>query len=165
MIDPNLAEKDHRCTMQRQGLFYRLSLWLVFTITMAFPAYADDDHVNIIDELTVWYAAHTDAMARDDATALVDAALAPDVRIALKAFDIEQNKREYLESFDGWQDAIEGGLVAPRVERVEGRVASVVVCYVFEDNAVLNRETVTFNDDMQITLLIAEQLSEACTDL
>ncbi|MEM9999706.1 MAG: hypothetical protein AAF940_02390 [Pseudomonadota bacterium] len=150
--------------MQRQGLYYRLSLWLVFTITMAFPAYADDD-VNIIDELTVWYAAHTDAMARDVATGLVDAALAPDVRITLEAFDIEQNKSEYLESFDGWQDAIEGGLVAPRVERVDGRVASVLVCYVFEDNVVLNRETVTFNDDMQIAALIAEQLAENCADL
>lgn len=150
--------------MRRQGLFQCLSVLLVFIFGMVFPAQADDD-INIVDELTVWYAAHTDAMGRDVATGLVDAALAPDVQITLEAFNIEQNKGEYLDSFDGWQDAIEGGLVAPRVERVDGRVASVVVCYVFEDNAVLNRETVTFNDDMQITSLIAEQLAENCADL
>ena len=150
--------------MRRQGLLQRLGVLLVFIFGIVFPAQADDD-INIVDELTVWYAAHTDAMARDVATGLVDAALAPDVQITLEAFNIEQNKGEYLDSFDGWQDAIEGGLVAPRVERVDGRVASVVVCYVFEDNAVLNRETFTFNVDMQITSLIAEQLAENCADL
>ncbi|MEO1748955.1 MAG: hypothetical protein AAFR27_10145 [Pseudomonadota bacterium] len=117
---------------------------------------------NIYDELTIWYAAHADGIAFVASNDAVNAALAPMVMIELKSLDIVQNKAEYLDSFEVWREAIEGGLVAHRVDAVEGSIAYVTVCYVFEGNSSLTNETIAFNDDMQITSLVSEELADSC---
>ncbi|MEL6920948.1 MAG: hypothetical protein AAFO77_07950 [Pseudomonadota bacterium] len=123
---------------------------------------ADADKLNLIDELAVWYAAHSDGFDRDASVGAVDAALAPDATIVLTALDITQTKSDYLDSFEGWRDAIEGGIVAHRVDENDGSRAVVTVCYTFESSAVMNRETIVFNPDLQITELVAEQIAENC---
>jgi len=136
---------------------------LVFVaVVYASPAWAQPTKINIYDELTVWYAAHADGLASSAAQDAVNAALAPTAMIELKSLALIQNKAEYLESFEGWQEAIEGGLVAHRIDAVEGSAARVTVCYVFEGNSSLTKETIVFNDDLQIASLVALELADSC---
>ncbi|MEM1375950.1 MAG: hypothetical protein AAGG69_01035 [Pseudomonadota bacterium] len=146
-------------------MFVQLSRAVVASVFLSPAAFAlDVDQLNAVDELTVWYAVHADAIDPSIASAMVDEALAPCAAIELRAFDISQNKTEYLESFGGWRDAIEGGLVSHRIESNDGSNAVVLVCYTFQNNAVLNRETFAFNPDMQITSLVAEEVADNCNE-
>ena len=149
--------------MTMNALFRQMLHAVVFLLaSVCTIVFAAEEKANIVDELTVWYAAHGDGFQKDAALDAVNAALAPDVNIELKAFDVVQNKSGYLESFDGWRDTVEGGLVAHRVDSIDGLSASTTVCYVFVGNSSLNREMFTFNDDLQIVAFMSEELADNC---
>lgn len=86
-----------------------------------------------------WYAALQRADRQD-----LDALLAPEATISITDLDIIQNRSEFLDSLDEWQDAIAGGTIRHRVEAFNAANATVLVCYTFPNNAALVRETFTF---------------------
>jgi hypothetical protein len=83
-----------------------------------------------------WYA----ALETVDRTAF-EALIADDALITLNDLETDQNKREFIESLDEWQDAMQGASIRHRFETATEDSASVLVCYKFPDNETLSRET------------------------
>jgi Domain of unknown function (DUF4440) len=103
----------------------------LFMVT--FPAPAQETAEAVVEK---WYA----ALASADRQAF-EAIIADDAIITLKDLETDQNKREFIESLDEWQDAMQGAAIRHKVEASTAGTASVLVCYSFPDNETLGRET------------------------
>lgn len=88
-----------------------------------------------------WYAA---LQAAD--RAVFEAIIADDAVITLNDLGTEQNKREFIASLDEWEDAVQGASIRHRIETATADSASVLVCYTFPGNEVLERETFRVTD-------------------
>ena len=67
--------------------------------------------------------------------------IADEAVITLNDLETDQNKREFIESLDEWQDAMRGASIRHSIETSAPDTASVLVCYKFPDNETLGRET------------------------
>ncbi|WP_192249670.1 DUF4440 domain-containing protein [Mesorhizobium silamurunense] len=96
-------------------------------------ARADDSAV-----IERWYS----ALLAADRTEL-SALLADDARMTLEDLGIVQNKQEFIDSIDQWQDAVAGAAIRHRIEKSENGETTVLACYDFPENDTLMRETFT----------------------
>jgi Domain of unknown function (DUF4440) len=83
-----------------------------------------------------WYA----ALEKADGAAF-ETLIADDAVITLSDLETDQNKREFIESMDEWQDAMQGASIRHKIENSTTDTASVLVCYAFPGNETLGRET------------------------
>jgi SnoaL-like domain len=83
-----------------------------------------------------WYAA-LEAVDR----AAFEALIADEAVITLNDLETDQNKREFIESLDEWQDAMQGASIRHKIETSTAETATVLVCYTFPGNETLGRET------------------------
>jgi hypothetical protein len=83
-----------------------------------------------------WYA----ALEKADRAAF-EALIADDAVITLNDLETDQNKREFIDSMDEWQDAMRGASIRHKIESASPESASVLVCYTFPGNDTLGRET------------------------
>jgi hypothetical protein len=83
-----------------------------------------------------WYAA-LEAVDR----AAFQEIISDDAVITLTDLETDQNKREFIESLDEWQDAMHGASIRHKTETATPETASVLVCYKFPGNETLGRET------------------------
>jgi hypothetical protein len=122
-------------------------------IALALPVHADDNA--IVDR---WYA----ALLAADRARLSDL-LADDARIRLEDLGIEQNKTEFIASMDEWETAVAGAAIRHRIDKSEGGVVTVIVCYDFPANDLLTRETFATTGE-QITASSQGTIAESCDD-
>lgn len=112
--------------------FTRSLACLVFLFWVAPTASAQDDNTRTIDK---WYAALT-AVDRGSFEMLIsDRAV-----IKLEDIGVEQNKAEFIESLDEWEDAMKGATIRHQIVGQNGNMLSVNACYTFSGNENLNRE-------------------------
>ncbi len=109
-------------------LFTALALCALST-----ASFAADGAEAIVEK---WYVA-LEAVDR----AAFEAIIADDAVITLNDLETDQTKREFIESLDEWQDAMQGASIRHKIETSTADAASVLVCYTFPDNETLGRET------------------------
>ncbi|RWB18604.1 MAG: nuclear transport factor 2 family protein [Mesorhizobium sp.] len=112
---------------------FRSVLAAVALLFSLLAARADDSA--IIDR---WYS----ALLAADRTEL-SALLADDARMTLEDLGVVQNKQEFIDSIDQWQDAVAGAAIRHRIEKSENGETTVLACYDFPENDTLMRETFT----------------------
>jgi hypothetical protein len=103
-----------------------------------------------------WYAALLTA-DRDTLAEL----LADDARISLDDPDVIQDKQEFLDSMDEWENAVTGASIRHRVEKQDEGVTTVMVCYDFPDNRMLMQETFAVSDG-RITASSQAEVADNC---
>lgn len=103
-----------------------------------------------------WY----DALLKADRGVLAEL-LSDDARISLDDLDIVQNKEEFLESMDEWENAVAGGTIRHRLEKEEDGVATVIVCYDFPGNRMLMQETFAISEG-RITASSQAEVADTC---
>lgn len=91
--------------------------------------------------------------------------LADNAQIELKDFDITQSKDEFVESLDIWEDAIENGSIAFKIDEDASSEENITtkVCYKFPSNELMTIETFMFDDGM-IIKSIQETIADDCSD-
>jgi hypothetical protein len=109
-------------------LFAALALCALSTASLA-----AEDAEAIVEK---WYLA-LEAVDR----AAFENIIADNAVITLTDLETDQTKREFIESLDEWQDAIQGASIRHKIETATADTASVLVCYTFPDNETLGRET------------------------
>ncbi len=103
-----------------------------------------------------WYAALLTA-DRDTLAEL----LSDDARISLDDLDVIQDKQEFLDSMDEWENAVAGASIRHRVEKQDEGVTTVMVCYDFPDNRMLMQETFAVSDG-RITASSQAEVADNC---
>lgn len=103
-----------------------------------------------------WYAALLTA-DRDKLAEL----LSDDARISLDDLDVIQDKQEFLDSMDEWENAVAGASIRHRVEKQDEGVTTVMVCYDFPDNRMLMQETFAVSDG-RITASSQAEVADNC---
>lgn len=91
--------------------------------------------------------------------------LAEDAKIELKDYDIMQSKEEFVDALDAWEDAIENGTIAYKIEEDASSDDNITtkVCYKFPSNELMTIETFEFEDGL-IIKSVQETVSEDCSD-
>lgn len=91
--------------------------------------------------------------------------LADDAQIELKDYDITQSKEEFVEALDNWEDAIESGSIAFKIDEDASSEENITtkVCYKFSSNELMTVETFEFNEGM-IIKSVQETIAEDCAD-
>lgn len=91
--------------------------------------------------------------------------LAEDALIELKDYDVMQNKEEFVDALDAWEDAIENGTIAYKIEEDTSNDDNITtkVCYKFPSNELMTIETFEFEDGL-IKKSVQETVSEDCSD-
>lgn len=120
-------------------------------------------------ELEVWY----QALMTTDRAVIADL-LADDVMFDLQDLGISQNRDEYIDSLDSWEDAIEGGSINFKFDWMESHdldKAVALVCYHFESGPMIAKEIFTivngkFTQSIQSALdtATAKSLNFECAD-
>jgi hypothetical protein len=105
-----------------------------------------------------WYSALT---AIDRST--FETIIADDALISLGDLDIEQTKKEFIESLDEWQDAMKGASIRHKIEEESADSISVIVCYTFPDNESLGREVFRFEAG-KIKESVQSTIGETCAE-
>ena len=105
-----------------------------------------------------WYA----ALAAIDRSAF-ETILADDALISLGDLDIEQSKKEFIESLDEWQDAMKDASIRHKVEETTADSISVIVCYTFPDNEALGREVFRFSGE-KISESVQSTIGDTCAE-
>lgn len=107
-------------------------------------------------EVQAWYVALTKVYHRGFNKLIDD-----DAKIELRDLGITQTKKEFLDSLDEWEDATKGAIILTQtVSSIEGKDV-VEVCYRFESNEQLIRETFEYTDG-KITHVIQELIATKC---
>lgn len=91
--------------------------------------------------------------------------LADDAQIELKDYDITQSKEEFVEALDNWEDAIESGSIAFKIDEDASSEENITtkVCYKFSSNELMTVETFEFNEGM-IIKSVQETIADDCAD-
>ena len=123
------------------------------------PAYAADDHEQV---LIKWY----QALSPDVNHEAINLILAPDAVIDLQDLDIVQTKDEFIEALSSWEDAIEDGTIAFKLDNVmtSDKTVTSIVCYTFSSGSsgqMMTKEVFEFKND-QITKSVQSTLSDTC---
>ncbi len=96
-------------------------------------SFAADNAEAIVEK---WYAA-LESVDRS----VFEEIIADEAVITLNDLETDQNKREFIDSLDEWQDAMRGASIRHKIENTTPETASVLVCYTFPGNETLGRET------------------------
>lgn len=91
--------------------------------------------------------------------------LADDAQIELKDYDITQSKEEFVEALDNWEEAIESGSIAFKIDEDASSEENITtkVCYKFSSNELLTVETFEFNEGM-IIKSVQETIADDCAE-
>lgn len=91
--------------------------------------------------------------------------LADNAQIELKDFDITQTKDEFVEALDNWEEAIENGSIAFKIDEDASSEENITtkVCYKFPSNELMTIETFMFDDGM-IIKSIQETIADDCSE-
>ncbi len=81
--------------------------------------------------------------------------------IELRDLGITQSREEFLASLDEWEDATKGAILLLQVVSSNDGVDIIDVCYRFESNEQLNRETYSYAEG-KITHVVQEMLGDKC---
>jgi hypothetical protein len=111
------------------------------------------------DILERWYA----LLGKADATGL-DGLLASRAKIKLDDLGTTQTKAEFLQSMDGWREAIDGGTIRFRIDSTAAGRATALVCYRFKSNDLLTREVFLMVRGL-ITRSEQSKVGDDCGDL
>jgi hypothetical protein len=118
-------------------------------------SFAAEDAGPVVEK---WYA----ALEKADGAAF-EALIADDAVITLNDLETDQNKREFIESMDEWQDAMQGASIRHKIETATEDSASVLVCYKFPDNETLGRETFRVKDG-RVTESVQTTIGDSCAE-
>lgn len=132
---------------------------LVLQVSVGVPMAARADTQNSL--LDVWYTALFD-VNRVTLTQL----LADDAEIRIEDIGVTQNKAEFLESMDEWQDIADSANFAWQLDPdapMDATRATALVCYQFPDSEVLIRDVFTF-DEGKILKDVQTKLGESCEE-
>jgi ketosteroid isomerase-like protein len=119
----------------------------------AFPAFADSTEL-----MERWYA----ALMKPDRAVLMGM-LSPDAQITLEDLDLTQNRDEFIQSMDEWEESVKGATEQHKLDSEVDGVVTMLVCYRFPDNQLLVRETFTVTGDI-ITGSTQATVAETCDD-
>jgi hypothetical protein len=91
--------------------------------------------------------------------------LADDAQIELKDYDITQSKEEFVEALDNWEEAIESGSIAFKIDEDASSEENITtkVCYKFSSNELMTVETFEFNEGM-IIKSVQETIADDCAE-
>lgn len=91
--------------------------------------------------------------------------LADDAQIELKDYDITQSKEEFVEALDNWEDAIESGSIAFKIDEEASSEENITtkVCYKFSSNELMTVETFEFNEGV-IIKSVQETIADDCAE-
>ncbi|MGB7432526.1 MAG: hypothetical protein WA921_08680 [Ahrensia sp.] len=134
---------------------------------LVMPAQADGARLQQIDTAHRFYQALGAAPETDDDNTRAEtiaALLTADATIELTDFDVVQNRDEFIDSLVELDDALSGSRITHRVETADGPLMGVLVCYEFESNSVLNRETLTFDGGL-ISVVTQVPIADKCDAL
>ncbi len=87
--------------------------------------------------------------------------IAENAKIELRDLGITQTRQEFLDSLDEWEDATKGAILLTQMVSSKDGIDIVRVCYRFENNEQLNRETYHYAGG-KITSVIQELISKEC---
>lgn len=110
-----------------------------------------------------WYSAISPDQPAELMKVNAAALLSLDAQIVLKDLGINQTGPEFLDSLDDWADAIKDGFVAHRIEDAKEGHVTVLVCYDFDESALMTREVFDLVED-QIVKSVQETVAENCDD-
>jgi hypothetical protein len=130
-----------------------------FVLASSVSSYAADDHTQV---LTSWY----QALSLDVNSQAISSILAPDAVIDLKDLGIVQTKDEFVESLSSWEDAIEDGSIAFKLDEAmtSDQMVTSLVCYTFASGSsgqMMTKEIFEFENN-QITKSVQPTLSDTC---
>lgn len=91
--------------------------------------------------------------------------LADDAQIELKDYDITQSKEEFVEALDNWEEAIESGSIAFKIDEDASSEENITtkVCYKFSSNELMTVETFEFSEGM-IVKSVQETIADDCAE-
>ena len=113
---------------------------------------AADDQVTI----NSWY----DAL-RTVNRPVFDRLISDAATIELKQLDVVQDKSEFIESLDTWEDVAGDVFISTTIHGTDGTKTEVHVCYRFPSDAFINRETFWIVSGL-ITRQVQEKLQDDC---
>ena len=117
------------------------------------PAMAASDE----DTITRWFgllvAANEDGLGE---------LLSDDAIIKIEDLGVIRSKTEFLGTMSEWRIAIAGGGIRHKVEKSQGGVTTVLACYDFADNDILQRETFRIADG-KITENTQARVADDCS--
>lgn len=117
------------------------------------PAMAASDE----DTITRWFgllvAANEDGLGE---------LLSDDAIIKIEDLGVTRSKTEFLGTMSEWRIAIAGGGIRHKVEKSQGGVTTVLACYDFADNDILQRETFRIADG-KITENTQARVADDCS--
>lgn len=87
--------------------------------------------------------------------------LTEDAKIELRDLGITQTKEEFISALDEWERATRGAILLTHPVSSEAGKDVLEVCYRFESNEQLNRETY-YSADGKITKVIQERIGAVC---
>lgn len=128
-------------------------------LASSLSSYAADNHEQV---LTKWY----QALSTDVNHEAINSILSPDAVIDLQDLDIVQTKDEFIEALSSWEDAIEDGTIAFKLDDVmmSDKTVTSIVCYTFSSGSsgqMMTKEVFEFKND-QITKSVQSTLSDTC---
>lgn len=91
--------------------------------------------------------------------------LADNAQIELKDYDITQSKEEFVEALDNWEEAIESGSIAFKIDEDASSEENITtkVCYKFSSNELMTVETFEFSEGM-IVKSVQETIADDCAE-
>lgn len=126
---------------------------LIMTVLLMTAQTAAADSISYVNR---WYSA-----LRTVNRPVFDQLLANSAKIELKQLSVVQDKSEFIESLDNWEDVAGDVLISTTINGSDGEKIEVSVCYQFASDAFTNRETFWIADG-KIIRQVQEKLQEGC---
>lgn len=137
------------------------------TITLAHADAVRFSHIDVAHRFYQALDQSPRAVSEAEKAAAVGATLWALARVELTDFDITQTKDEFLASLVELDDALTGSRITHRMEVEaddDGAMLSVLVCYEFASNMVLNREILSFENGL-ISVVTQAPIADSCDAL
>ncbi|MFZ1814907.1 MAG: hypothetical protein WBO55_12530 [Rhizobiaceae bacterium] len=131
------------------GLFLAASLTAVSALSAAGQ--------QLPEELEIWFEA-----LRSADHEVFDQLLSEDATVDVRDLGIVQDREEFLESLDIWEDIASSTQIETKLVSSGDGKSVVSVCYRFAENDQLNRETFTVTD-LLITSVVQEKIADDCS--
>ena len=131
---------------------------VIFAIALIPHSFAQDgvNEPEMSAEVQAWFVALTKVTHPGFKKLIAEGA-----KIELRDLGIIQTRQEFLDSLDEWEDATKGAILLTQIISSKDGIDIVRVCYRFENNEQLNRETYYYADG-KITSVIQELISKKC---
>lgn len=130
-----------------------IRLFTSVVFLMCFTGLASADQQVIV---TKWY----EALKSVDRGAFQDL-MSEDAKVLNIELQLVQNKEEFIEALDNWEDVAGDLILNYSTDRVDAERLVAVVCYQFPSNAFTNRETFSIEDG-KIFQLLQEKIKDGC---